>query len=37
MLVVAMPDPAMDRARYQSAHAVVTGFAELSVHALGFA
>jgi pseudouridine-5'-monophosphatase len=37
MLVVAMPDPAMDRARYQSAHAVVTGFAELSVDALGFA
>jgi putative cofactor-binding repeat protein len=31
-----MPDPAMDVARYARADAVVSGFAELSVEALGF-
>lgn len=36
MLVIAMPDAAMDAARYQRADAVVTGFAELSVEMLGF-
>lgn len=36
MLVIAMPDPSMDVARYPRADAVVTGFAELSVEALGF-
>ena len=29
MQVVAMPDPAMDRARYAGAHAIISGFAEL--------
>jgi pseudouridine-5'-monophosphatase len=36
MQVIAMPDPAMDAARYAQADAVVTGFAELSAEALGF-
>jgi pseudouridine-5'-monophosphatase len=36
MLVIAMPDAAMDLARYQGADAVVAGFAELSVELLGF-
>ena len=36
MQVVALPDPAMDRARYQGAHLVLGGFAELpSLEALG--
>jgi pseudouridine-5'-monophosphatase len=37
MQVVALPDPAMDRARYLDADAIVSGFAELSPEALGFA
>lgn len=36
MLVVAMPDPAMDAARCTRADAIVTGFAELSLDELGF-
>ena len=36
MLVIAMPDAAMETARYQRADAVVTGFADLSVEMLGF-
>ena len=36
MRVVALPDPAMDRARYTSADVVVAGFAELHPDALGF-
>jgi pseudouridine-5'-monophosphatase len=36
MMVVAMPDPAMDVARYRRADAVVFGFAELSLEKLGF-
>jgi pseudouridine 5'-phosphatase len=36
MLVIAMPDPAMDVTRYPRADAVVNGFAELSVDVLGF-
>jgi pseudouridine-5'-monophosphatase len=36
MLVIAMPDAAMDVARYKSADVVVTGFAELSLDMLGF-
>jgi pseudouridine-5'-monophosphatase len=35
MQVVALPDPAMDRARYRDAHLVVSGFAELTLAALG--
>jgi hypothetical protein len=36
MQVVALPDPAMDRARYHGAHLVLGGFAELpSLEALG--
>ena len=29
MQVIALPDPAMDRARYTAAHAIIAGFAEL--------
>jgi pseudouridine-5'-monophosphatase len=36
MLVIAMPDPAMDATRYPRADAVVTSFGELSVEMLGF-
>jgi len=36
MQVVALPDPAMDGARYARAHAVVAGFAELTIDHLGF-
>ena len=36
MQVIALPDPAMDRARYTRADAVVTGFAELTPELLGF-
>ena len=36
MQVIALPDPAMDRARYASADAVVAGFADLTVDRLGF-
>jgi pseudouridine-5'-monophosphatase len=36
MQVIALPDPAMDRARYTRAHAVVTGFADLTPELLGF-
>jgi pseudouridine-5'-monophosphatase len=36
MQVIALPDPAMDRARYASADAVVAGFAELTLDRLGF-
>lgn len=36
MMVIAMPDPAVDPARYSRADAVVTGFADLSVEMLGF-
>jgi pseudouridine-5'-monophosphatase len=35
MQVVALPDPAMDRARYRDAHLVVSGFAELTLAMLG--
>ncbi len=35
MQVVALPDPAMDRARYAGADAVLTGFAELPPDAFG--
>ena len=35
MAVVALPDPAMDRALYRGAHVVAAGFDELSVTALG--
>ena len=31
MQVVAMPDPAMDRARYTGAHAIVEGFADVAL------
>jgi len=34
--VIALPDPAMDRARYTRADAVVTGFADLTPELLGF-
>ncbi|HEY7372515.1 MAG TPA: HAD-IA family hydrolase [Polyangia bacterium] len=37
MQVVALPDPAMDGARYAAADAVVSGFAALTVERLGFA
>ena len=36
MQVIALPDPAMDRARYTRADAVVTGFAEITPELLGF-
>jgi len=36
MQVIAMPDPAMDRARYAGAHAIVGGFADLKMEDLGF-
>jgi len=36
MQVIALPDPAMDRARYASADAVVAGFADLTLDRLGF-
>ena len=36
MQVIALPDPAMDRARYASADAMVAGFAELTLDRLGF-
>jgi hypothetical protein len=36
MQVIALPDPAMDRARYAHADAVVAGFAELTLESLGF-
>ena len=36
MQVIALPDPAMDRARYTRADAVVTGFADLTPELLGF-
>jgi len=36
MQVIALPDPAMDRARYAAADAVVEGFAELHPDLLGF-
>jgi pseudouridine 5'-phosphatase len=35
MQVIAMPDPAMDRTLYTRAHAVVTGFADLTPELLG--
>jgi len=31
MQVIALPDPAMDRARYAGAHAIVAGFADLTI------
>jgi pseudouridine 5'-phosphatase len=36
MQVIALPDPAMDRARYAAADAVVAGFADLRIERLGF-
>jgi pseudouridine-5'-monophosphatase len=36
MQVIALPDPAMDRACYASASAIVGGFSELTVDSLGF-
>jgi pseudouridine-5'-monophosphatase len=36
MQVIALPDPAMDRARYAPADAIVAGFAELTLDRLGF-
>jgi pseudouridine 5'-phosphatase len=36
MQVIALPDPAMDRARYVGADAVVAGFADLTLDRLGF-
>jgi len=36
MQVIALPDPAMDRARYTSADAVIAGFADLTPDLLGF-
>jgi pseudouridine 5'-phosphatase len=35
MQVVALPDPAMDRARYANAHAIVSSFDELTPESLG--
>jgi len=35
MQVVALPDPAMDSARYAGAHAIVRGFADIDPEALG--
>ena len=35
MQVIALPDPAMDRARYAGADAVLTGFADLPLDAFG--
>lgn len=36
MRVIALPDPAMDRARYAAADVVVSGFAEITLDRLGF-
>ena len=36
MQVIALPDPAMDRARYTTADAVLSGFADLTPDLLGF-
>lgn len=36
MQVIALPDPAMDRARYAAADLVVAGFADLTIDRLGF-
>jgi pseudouridine-5'-monophosphatase len=36
MQVIALPDPAMDHARYASADAIVAGFGELTLDRLGF-
>jgi pseudouridine-5'-monophosphatase len=36
MQVIALPDPAMDRARYAPADAIVAGFGELTLDRLGF-
>lgn len=36
MRVVALPDPAMDRARYAGAQVIAAGFSELALDALGF-
>ena len=36
MQVIALPDPAMDRARYASADVVVADFAEIAIERLGF-
>jgi pseudouridine 5'-phosphatase len=36
MQVIALPDPAMDRARYAAADVVVGGFAEIAIDGLGF-
>jgi pseudouridine-5'-monophosphatase len=36
MQVIALPDPAMDRARYTRADAVLTGFGDLTLDRLGF-
>jgi hypothetical protein len=36
MQVIALPDPAMDRARYSTADGVVAGFADLTLDGLGF-
>jgi pseudouridine-5'-monophosphatase len=36
MRVVALPDPAMDRARYVGAHVIAAGFSELALETLGF-
>jgi pseudouridine 5'-phosphatase len=35
MQVIALPDPAMDRARYAGAHAVLDGFADVTAEMLG--
>jgi len=35
MQVIALPDPAMDRGRYAHADAIVTGFGELTLEAIG--
>lgn len=36
MQVIALPDPAMDRARYARADAILSGFAEITPESLGF-
>jgi pseudouridine-5'-monophosphatase len=36
MQVIALPDPAMDRARYAGADAVLAGFADITLDRLGF-
>jgi len=36
MQVVALPDPAMDRARFRDAHLVARGFADVTLAALGW-